>query len=122
MLDDGVYGLVFAHGEAAGGGSGNLRSDGLAVLRDGRILGSDRHGGIFKGCFSYDVTRREAIVEVRLAVPPYGALLTGHEAGPEGALLDLSVRFSPSPPVSTTMVEIGGEMITVELRYLGSLA
>lgn len=119
MLDDGVYGLSF---ESRGGREDSpLRGEGLAVLRDGRVLGSDRHGGVFRGHYRYDAARGEAVVEVRLAIPPNGVLLTGLEAGPDGAFLDVRGRFPLSRPVSTTMVDIGGTTVAVELRFVGPL-
>lgn len=123
MLNDGFYDLRFlCRSEGAGGDEAPLTTEGMAVLRDGRILGSDRNGGVFKGSCRYDPARDEAIVEVRLAVPPHGVLLTGLEAGPEGAILDLSGRFSPALPVSSTVIRIGEEALSVELRFFGPLA
>lgn len=120
MLDDGVYGLSFESRGA--GGSGDLfRSDGLAVLRDGLLLGSDRHGSVFRGRCRYDSAAGEAIVEVRLAIPPHGVLLTGLEAGADGAFLDVAGRFPPPRPVSSTVIEIGGAALAIELRFVGPL-
>jgi hypothetical protein len=119
MLDDGVYGLSF---ESGGAGADPIRSEALAVLRGGCILGSDPHGGVFRGCCRYDGTRGEAVVEVRLAVPPNGVLLTGLEAGPDGAFLDVSGRFPPPKPVSSAVLDLGGVPVTVELRFVGPLS
>jgi len=113
MLDDGIYALSFESSAQWG--------EGLALLRGGQILGSDPHGGVFKGRCRYDAASGEAIVEVRLAVPPRGVLLTGLEAGPAGAFLDVSGRFPPPKPVSTAVVDIAGSPITVELRFVGPL-
>ncbi|WP_072395973.1 hypothetical protein [Hyphomicrobium sp. CS1GBMeth3] len=122
MLNDGVYGLRFHYRPDAEGGEAALSTEGLAVLRDGRVLGSDRNGGVFKGRCRYDAARGEAVVEVRLAVPPHGVLLTGLEAGPEGAILDVSGCFSPSQSSSSTVIEIGDGALAVELRFFGPLA
>ncbi|MBL8846469.1 MAG: hypothetical protein JNN24_11930 [Hyphomicrobium zavarzinii] len=123
MLDEGVYGLRFdllpSEGDAGAGLS--ACGDGLAVLRGGQILGSDRYGGVFKGCYRYDAVRGEALVEVRLAVPPNGVLLTGLEAGPEGAFVDVSGRFQPPRPVSSAVVDVSGVPMAVELRFVGPL-
>lgn len=115
MIDDGVYGLSFETPARPGDG-------GLAVLRGGLILGSDPHGGVFRGRYRYDPACGEATVEVRLAVPPHGVLLTGLEAGPEGAFLDVSGRFRPGRPVSSAVVDIAGTPVAVELRFMGPLA
>lgn len=121
MLDDGVYGLSF---ESCGAGIADTlshRSEGLAVLRGGKILGSDRHGGVFRGCCRYDVACGEAIVEVQLAVPPNGVLLTGQEAGPDGAFIDVAGRFPLPRPVSSAVVDIAGAPVAVGLRFVGPL-
>lgn len=123
MLDDGVYGLNFESQDAGGPGDGAVqRAEGLAVLRGGRLLGSDRHGSIFRGCCRYDARRGEAVIEVRLALPPHGVLLTGLEAGPDGALIEVAGRFRPPRPVSSAVIDIGGAMVAVELRYVGPLS
>ena len=119
MLDDGVYGLSFASSDEACDTA--FRSEGLAVLRDGVLLGSDRNGSVFRGRCCYDAARGEAHVTVRLAIPPNGVLLTGLEAGPDGALLEITGRFEPPRPVSSTLIEIGGERLAVELRFVGPL-
>lgn len=123
MLDDGVYGLSFESRDAGSSGEGAVhRGEGLAVLRAGQLLGSDRHGSIFRGCCRYDAARGEAVVEVRLALPPHGVLLTGLEAGPDGALIEIAGRFQPPRPVSSGVIEIGGATVAVELRYVGPLS
>lgn len=126
MLDEGVYGLRFegprVEGETAAGGSdGSACGEGLAVLRGGQILGSDRYGGVFKGRYRYDAACGEAFVEVRLAIPPNGVLLTGLEAGPDGAFVDVSGRFQPPKPVSCAVVDVSGVPMAVELRFVGPL-
>lgn len=121
MLDDGVYELRFKCPGGNGAGMPPLSGEGLAVLRGGRILGSDRHGGVFKGRYRYDPARGDAVVEVRIAIPPNGVLLTGLEAGPDGAFLDVSGRFPPSRPASSAVIEIGGATMAVELRFFGPL-
>lgn len=121
MLDDGVYGLNFESRGAGGRDEGCLRGDGLAVLRGGQILGSDRYGGVFRGCYHYDAVRGEAVIEVQLAIPPHGVLLTGLEAGSEGALIDVAGRFAPPRPLSSAVVDVGGVPMVVELRFVGPL-
>jgi hypothetical protein len=142
MLDDGVYGLSFESREHSGCGSisnsssepdvgcsrceGVSLAEGLAVLRSGRILGSDPYGGVFRGCYRYDAARDEVFVEVRLSIPPNGVLLTGLEAGPDGAFVDVSGRFCTttlrsSRPVSSAVVDVAGAQVRVELRFVGAL-
>lgn len=123
MLDDGIYGLRFeSTGAGADAGPPSFgEGEALAVLRAGRILGSDPHGGVFRGRCRYDAACGEAIVDVRLAVPPNGVLVTGLEAGSEGAFLDVSGRFPPPKPVSSAVVDLGGVPVAVALRFVGPL-
>lgn len=120
MLNDGVYGLSFE--SRVPGGGDTERSDGLAILRGGQILGSDRHGGVFRGHYRYDDAEGCAVIELRLAVPPHGVLVTGLAAGPGGAFVDVAGRFQPPRPMSSAVVDIGGALVAVELRFVGPLA
>lgn len=137
MLDDGIYGLSFEScspreaGDAATvchskrepcTGDAAVRGEGLAMLRGGVILGSDPHGGVFRGRYAYDARRGDILVEVRLVVPPHGVLLTGLEAGPDGAVVDVSGRFPKPKPVSSAVVDVAGAPVVVELRYVGALS
>ena len=121
MLDEGVYDLSIMT-LASSNGAGADRVEGRAMLRGGRVFGSDPHGGVFTGHYHYDALSGEAVIAVRLAIPPNGVLLTGLEAGPEGLMLDISGRFSPATPVSSAVVEVAGAPMSVELRYVGPLA
>jgi hypothetical protein len=116
MLDDGVYGLSFAaiDGDRA-------RGDGIAVLRGGQILGSDAHGGLFKGSYRFDAARGGTVVEAQLAVPPHGVLVTGYAAGSEGAFVDIHACFAPDSPASSAVIDVAGMPVSVELRYVGRL-
>jgi hypothetical protein len=100
MLENGIYGLRFAashDGEPADG-------SGLAVLRDGKVLGSDPLGAVFTGTYEFDAARQLNRVRLRLDVPPDGVLVTGFSAGATGATLD-----------------IAGAPVGVQIRYLGPL-
>ena len=119
MVNEGVYGLSFT---ALAPSDGADRVEGLAMLRGGRVLGSDPHGGVFTGHYHYDAVRGEVVIAVRLVVPPNGVLLTGLEAGPDGLLVDISGRFAPAKPVSSAVVDVAGAPIAVELRYVGPLS
>jgi hypothetical protein len=118
VVHEGVYGLSFTATQA----DGAERVEGLAVLRGGRVLGSDPHGGVFTGRYHYDTACGEAVIAVRLAIPPGGVLLTGLEAGPDGLLIDISGRFAPARPVSSAVVDVAGAPIAVELRFVGPLS
>ena len=117
MLDDGIYGLRYTalcEGQPDGG-------SGLAVLRDGKILGSDPWGGVFSGSCEFDPKARRNKVRVRFDVPPEGTLITGFSAGPTGSVLDIVGDVEATSPSAVTVVEVAGTPVNVELTYLGPL-
>lgn len=117
MFDEGLYSLRYA------GRDGELTSadDALAVLRNGKILGSDRYGGLFTGSYEFDPANETNNMHVRLQIPPDGVLVNGFDAGPEGATIDIVGAFERAAPVSTTTVDIGGRPIDLHLTYLGAI-
>ncbi len=117
MLDDGVYSLTYFGADC----EQPCSASGLAVLRSGKILGSDRHGGVFTGSYAYDAARKTNTVHVRLKVPDGGVLVTGFAAGSEGVTLDIAGSFERAAPTSTATVEVEGAPVDVRLTYLGAL-
>jgi transcriptional regulator with XRE-family HTH domain len=117
MLDEGLYGLSYT-GEHLGEVD---HGQGLAVLRNGKILGSDRWGGVFAGSYEYDPVSKTNNVHVRLEMPPDATLVTGFASGPDGATLDIVGAFERAAPVSSTVVEIAGVPVAIELTYIGPL-
>lgn len=117
MLSDGLYGLTYRTDE----GGEVTRGEGLAVLRAGQILGSDAWGGVFSGSCWHDLDHDVSLMHVRLDVPPFGELMTGMFAGPEGAQLDISAEFGVPAPTASAVVDVGGRPLAVELRYLGPI-
>lgn len=115
MLANGLYDLRFQSiaSEHDSGGSA------LAVLRNGKILGSDPWGGVFAGSCEFDTQARATKVRVRLGVPPEGQLVTGFSAGPEGAVLDIVGAFKHDTP--ETVVRVAGAKVKLHLTYLGPL-
>lgn len=117
MLDEGIYSLNY-RAEIAGRADAD---DALAVLRNGRILGSDRWGGMFTGSYEYDAATTTNTVHIRMQIPPGGRLISGYTAGPAGGTLDFVVSLERAAPVSTTTVDVAGQSVAVELTYLGPL-
>lgn len=117
MLDEGIYGLKYMVRHAGEPESG----DGLAVLRSGKILGSDRWGGVFAGSYEYDPVTKANLVHVRLEMPPEATLVTGFSSGPEGATIDVVASLDRAAPVSSAVVEVAGRPLEIELTYLGPL-
>jgi hypothetical protein len=117
MLEDGIYGLRFAashDGEPADG-------SGLAVLRAGKVLGSDPLGAVFTGTYEFDADRQLNKVRLRLDVPADGVLVTGFAAGPAGATLEVVGAFAASAADSAAFIQIAGAPMGVQIRYLGPL-
>jgi hypothetical protein len=115
MLEDGIYGLRFTAACAeAGAGSA------LAVLRRGKVLGSDPWGGLFAGSCEFDAEARLNKVRLQFDVPPEGTLITGFSAGPTGAILDIVGSVEGASP-RAAIVEVAGTPVSVELTYLGPL-
>jgi len=117
MLSEGIYGLTY-RGEEVDGSEGDQA---LAVLRNGKILGSDRFGGVFMGSYEFDMKREINRVHVRMQVPPEGELVTGFSAGPDGAILDIVGSFERAEPSARTIVEVAGRPVEITLSYLGPL-
>lgn len=117
MLDEGLYGLSYRAEKASEPAGG----DALAVLRNGKILGSDRWGGVFAGSYTYDAAGKQNRVHVRFDMPPDGTLVTGYCAGPSGATLDIVADFQRATPVSHAVVDVAGQPVAIELTYIGPL-
>lgn len=117
MLEDGIYGLDYRAQDARGEDGGRA----LAILRDGKILGSDPWGGFFTGLYDYDPRHCLNKVRLRFDVPPEGVLVTGFCAGPKGATLDIVGTFERNAPKMVTVVDVCGTPVEVQLTYLGPL-
>lgn len=93
----------------------------LALLRDGKIMGSDRNGGVFMGTVDFDQAQALSHVQLQIDVPPGGELITGFSGGTHGATLDIDGYFADPNPDSKAIVNVGSGSIEVELSYLGPL-
>ncbi len=117
MLDEGLYSLDYR-------GLRRRKQDGdsaLAALRNGKILGSDRFGGVFAGSYEFDQVSQRNNVHVRMQVPPDGELVNGFAAGPSGALLEIVASFERAAPAAKARIEVEGRPIEIQLTYLGPL-
>lgn len=115
MLSDGVYGLTYVPTQSDGLPAGEA----VAVLRQGRIVGSDPHGGLFSGTCEAEAESGGQRLRVRLDVPPEGELVTGQVAGPNGSSVDIEARIAG--PSATAVVDVDGVPLEIRLRYLGPL-
>ena len=121
MFAEGVYGLSFRGAGSAAPAPHAECVEALAILRAGKILGSDRWGGIFRGFLEFDPVARQSKICVRMDVPPDGELITGFAAGPDGASFDIVAEFGQSAPMALTTIDVAGHPVDVEFQFLGPL-
>ncbi|MDX2258709.1 MAG: hypothetical protein NW205_07285 [Hyphomicrobiaceae bacterium] len=115
MLDEGLYSLSY-------GVPGGAKSDtALAVLRNGKVLGSDRLGGVFSGTYEFDAVEEINRLHVRLKMPPRGTLVTGHVSGSQGEVIDILAAVERAAPLSRATVSVLGSPVEIELSFLGAL-
>ena len=117
MLQNGLYSLSFT---ASASGVAE-KASGLAILRDGSILGSDPLGAAFSGTYEYDAERALNRVRLRLEIPSGGTLITGFESGSNGATLDVAGAFTGAADEASVFLHIAGAPLDVKIRYLGPL-
>ena len=95
--------------------------DGIALLRAGRIVGSDAGGGKFEGSYQFDSARQTFHFRVWLRVPPEGQLMTGLDAANAGSLVEVVADLDRPDPFAFTVVHVEGRPLSLTLVYLGPL-
>lgn len=114
MLRDGLYELHYCSPEEPGDDDSLL-----LALRDGRILGSDRWGGVLLGHCVFDAVSRKHKCSVRLQVPPGGELVTGRAPRPDGDSIDIDADFDDAALSQSGVVDVGGQTVRIELQFKG---
>lgn len=117
MLAEGIYRIDYRSRAGYEGGDDCA----LAILRDGQIMGSDKHGGVFLGQYLPDPEMNRDVVTLRLEVPPGSTLITGFSAGAIGEVVDISAVFEAETGTAKAVVEIAGQPVDIELCFLGPL-
>jgi transcriptional regulator with XRE-family HTH domain len=117
VFQDGLYSLTYA--TSSGGYDKTDTKSGVALLRSGRIVGSDPGGAKFEGTYQFDSTRQTNHFHVWLRVPPAGELVTGPETGETGAMVEVIANLDRADPVASTVVHVGGRPLGLTLAYLG---
>ena len=118
-IDDGLYSL--SYGASVADGVVAVTGDAVALLKAGRIVGSDNGGGTFEGTYQFDTVRRTNHFRVWLRVPPAGELVTGFAAGEAGVMVEVIADLVRPGPVASTVAEVAGRSFGVTLAYLGPL-
>lgn len=118
MLRDGLYQVAYGPpGSAPGAGD-----FALASVRDGRIMGSDPHGGIYRGNNGRQrLLSSSAAIELTCTIPPDGELVTGLAAGAGGAMVTIKGTLDPGAASQKAVFHVAGQPIMVEITYLGPL-
>jgi transcriptional regulator with XRE-family HTH domain len=116
-LDEGLYGLRYHAPDQVSDATG----DGLAVLCAGKIIGTDRWGGIFNGRYDFDPIRQLNTLQVNVRVPPHGHLITGLVAGETGSAVTITAKLKRPNPAASAIADVYGQPVEVTLTYLGPL-
>jgi hypothetical protein len=118
MLRDGLYQVAYGPPGSDPGASDFA----LASVRDGRIIGSDPHGGIYRGNKGRQrQLLSSASVELICTIPPGGELVTGLAAGAGGAKVTIKGTLDPGASAQNAVLQVAGQPVMVEISYLGPL-
>lgn len=115
MLSEGVYELDY---HAAIANPAEIGS-GLAMIRDGKILATDRCGSVFMGSYDDDTCSAQGHVTVRLRFGP-GELVTGRAFDENGAEFEIVTMVAGRDKLEAT-IDVAGEFVKVRLTYIGPL-
>lgn len=116
MLIDGIYKIAYAQDEQP-----EDAEIALAVVRNGTVMASDRHGGVYMGTDIQMRSKTECKVHLTATVPANGVLASGFEAGPNGADVAISAIIDTASPDQRAVIEVGGVTLIVDVSYLGPL-
>ncbi len=118
-LHDGLYGLRY--GPPGAPLNPGIVGDGIALLKAGRIVGSDAGGGKFEGSYQFDSGRQTFHFRVWLRVPSEGQLMTDLEPANAGSLLEVIADLDRPDPFASTVAHVEGRPLSLTLAYLGPL-
>lgn len=116
-----IEGLYSVDYKLAGAPEGMHRGEALAALRHGKVLGSDRWGGLFGGSYEFNRALGRSRVHIELQLPPDGVLVTGFSAGASGAVIAIDAEIDVAGTVSTTTIDVEGQPVEVRFAYVGPL-
>lgn len=117
MIRNGLYKITYATSSEPTDEPGEV----LAVVRRGRIFGSDRFGAVYRG---YDATTAKdqgVIVNVTADVPPGGELMTGFSGGENGAQAQIVGRVDPAAKQQRAIFDVAGSPLEIDITFLGPL-
>jgi hypothetical protein len=120
MLREGIYALGYRPADTGSATSGPW-GEALVALRNGRILGSDRWGGVIDGELVGEPAEGGCKVAVRLLLPPDGELITGATTGPCGAVMEVACAFDRTCVTALPSIDLGGRRVELKLSFIGPL-
>lgn len=77
---------------------------------------------MFTGTFKAAGDDVEPEVRLTLDVPASGTLVTGFDAGPDGARVDVVTKLTAGRDNHDLSVAVDGRTINVRLRYIGQIS
>lgn len=117
-IADGVYELFYSCDSAQAGASDSL----LILVRDGRLIGADRWGGLITGHHILDEETGGHRFVVELDVPANGILVTGAQPPAAKRTIELVADLSGAPYNARGRIDLFGAPVSLELVYRGPLA
>ncbi|MBX9684135.1 MAG: hypothetical protein K2X41_10135 [Hyphomicrobium sp.] len=116
MFTDGIYKIAYAQDEQP-----EDAEIALAVVRNGAVMASDRHGGVYMGAEIQKLSETECRLFLTATVPANGVMASGFEAGPDGADLAICAVLDASSHHQRAIVAVGGATMVIDVVYLGPL-
>lgn len=115
-MNEGLYGVDCIAATSTIGAS-----VGLAVLRDGRILGADQCGSVFVGSYEFDGRNAVKPVRIWMTMAYEGGVITGLWAGRQDALMDIEAALEQVTPSREATIDRTGRLAGIKLTYIGPL-
>lgn len=116
MLRDGIYRVTYAYAA-----DGPITDQALAIVRDGRVVASDRHGGVYVSGPPDNTTSDSSVYTISASIPPGGELATGFQAGDGGAHIVLKAVTKSDADKLRAIIDIDGKTLEADFIYLSPL-
>jgi transcriptional regulator with XRE-family HTH domain len=113
MIENGLYKIDFTGNQGWG--------DGILILQNGIIAGHDVGDVQYDGRYSFNGKSSTNTLELTIAVPPHGELVTGFVAGPAGAKIPVVAECGRPAPECEFVAFVGGKKVLGKIRKLRAL-
>lgn len=119
IVPNGIYALSFRaapkHSQDAG-----ETAFGLAIVRNGRLFGSDRGGCVISGQLMASPQEMCAF-DGSICAPAHGELITGSVTGPSDLTIAVHAVAIDDAKVLRFRADVAGQPVHVTARYVGPL-